>query len=296
MRHNSAKDALTWTQSISQRRQRPFCILQHVLNLPTSSFHPGMRKCLPLFYYVSCMLTSPKPQHSGPPRREFFQCCRQSIWPSGSETHGRSISRHEVGVWGIDLLLDRCHDVWPPRLATLLRLLCSIHVNPNLDGYLQKSKTETLKYWQLTPNYSKVQLESTSGKAWGLAEDRRNPHQRTQIPWHQRTATFFRAASVHQVARTLAKLFERNGDNFGQPQAKPFHVLRKASHVLILQRVLPRVSLDVHSACFASVVVHSIPKECGMTQNIWGCTSTSWRHCIKLLLVEFSLGTKNYCI
>ena len=84
-----------------------------------------------------------------------------------AETHGGSIS-HEVGVWGIDLLLDRCHDVWPPRLATLLRLLCSIHVNPNLVGYLQKSKTETLKYWQLTPNYSKVKLESTSGKAWGL--------------------------------------------------------------------------------------------------------------------------------
>lgn len=91
MRHNSAKDALTWTQSISQWRQRPFCILQHVLNLPTSSFHPGMRKCLPLFYYVSCMLTSPKPQHSGPPRREFFQCCRQSIWPSGSETLKRTV-------------------------------------------------------------------------------------------------------------------------------------------------------------------------------------------------------------
>ncbi len=48
-------------------------------------------------------------------------------------------------------------------------------------------------------------------------------------------------------------------------------------------------------------LLYRIPKECGMTQNIQGCTSTSWRHCmpmsptlfdIKLLLAEFSLGTK----
>ena len=138
----------------------------------------------------------------------------------------------------------------PPSSA----LLCSIHVNPNLVGYLQKSKTETLKYWQLTPNYSKVKLESTSGKAWGLLKI---DEIHTSGPKYHDTSgqqCFLGQPLSTKSPGLLPSSFERNGDNFGQPQAKPFHVLRKASHVLILQRVLPRVSLDVHSACFASVV------------------------------------------
>ncbi len=163
MLHNSAKDALTWTgpRAYPSEGKNPSAYFNMSWTYPLAASILGCESVYRYFTICDACWQVPSLNTQDLLIGNSFNV---AVKASDHQAVKRpKASTTWVKGWGIDLLLDRyghgiysiygiiwareigcapiriaLADFWTPKLTTLLRLLCSIHFNPNLDGYLQK--------------------------------------------------------------------------------------------------------------------------------------------------------------